>query len=75
MWFLQKQVSVDGLTVYAYFSESSGADVNRDISAAKEFKTEAEATEFRNANSMKDWSPIKYSDPGASALQPWELEK
>jgi hypothetical protein len=75
MWMLQKQVLVGGLQVYAYFSETSQADVNRDLSAAKEFETEAQAVEFRDARAMIGWSPIKYNDPGAGALEPWELEK
>ncbi|HEY4334788.1 MAG TPA: hypothetical protein VGM89_02795 [Puia sp.] len=75
MWILQKQMMVGGLAVYAYFSETSEADVNRDLSAAKEFETEAEAIEFRNTQALQDWSPIKYTDPGATALKPWELEK
>ncbi len=75
MWMLQKQVLIGDLQVYAYFSETSEADVNRDLSAAKEFESEAQAIEFRDSHSLTGWSPIKYSDPGASALQPWELEK
>ena len=75
MWMLQKKVLVGGLQVYAYFSESSEADVNRDLSAAKKFETEAQAAEFIDANALRGWSPIKYNEPGASALQPWELEK
>jgi hypothetical protein len=75
MWILQKQVSIGGLSVYAYFSETSEAEVNRDLSAAKAFETEAAALQFRDDNALKGWSPVKYSDPGARALQPWELEK
>ena len=75
MWMLQKQVLIGGLQVYAYYSESSEADVNRDLSAAKQFDSEAQAIGFRDDHAMRDWSPVKYTDPGATALQPWELEK
>jgi hypothetical protein len=75
MWILEKKVIVNDLQELAYFSETSDATLNRDISAAKEFKTEAQALEFIAAHALKEWHPIQYNDPGATALQPWELEK
>jgi len=72
---LQKKASVGGAEVWAYYSEISEADINRNLSDAKKFNTEAEANEFRNTNKLQGWSAIQYNDPGASALRPWELEK
>ena len=73
MWILQKQLLIDGLTVYAYYSETSTADLNRDLLAAKTFDTIADATEYQTTRGLQGWQPVRNAQPGAS--EPWELEK
>jgi hypothetical protein len=75
MWILQKKLQIDGVVEFAYYSETSQAEANRDLSAAKSFETAEQAREFITTQALKGWEPIQYKDPGASALQPWELEK
>jgi hypothetical protein len=71
MWVLCKQTLVGGATVDDFYSETSQAHVNSNLSEAKKFESEEQAIIFRDAHSLRGWAAVHYASPEDTRSRKW----